>query len=50
MEIIVRARYKGYKIEEIPISFVDRLMGKSKLGMNEVVNYFKSVLKLYVTI
>jgi dolichol-phosphate mannosyltransferase len=50
MEIIVRAKYKGYKIEEIPISFVDRLMGKSKLGMNEVVSYFKSVLRLYVNI
>jgi len=50
MEIIVRAKYKGYRIEEIPISFVDRLMGKSKLGMNEVVSYFKSVLRLYANI
>ena len=47
MEIIVRAKYKGFTINEIPISFVDRLMGKSKLGMSEVVNYFISVLILY---
>ena len=47
MEIIVRAKYKGLTIHEIPISFVDRLMGKSKLGMKEVVNYFISVLILY---
>lgn len=47
MEIIVRAKYKGLTINEIPISFVDRLMGKSKLGMKEVVNYFISVLSLY---
>jgi len=47
MEIIVRAQYLGFKIEEIPITFVDRLMGKSKLGMNEIIIYLKTVFKLY---
>ena len=50
MEMIVRAKDKGYKVEEIPITFVDRLMGKSKLGINEVVLYFKTVLSLYFTL
>jgi len=47
MEIIVRAQYLGYNIQEIPITFVDRLMGKSKLGMNEILIYLKTVFKLY---
>lgn len=47
MEVIVRAQYLNYKIGEIPITFVDRLMGKSKLGMNEIVIYLKTVFKLY---
>ncbi len=49
-EVIVRAQYKGYKICEVPISFVDRLMGKSKLGFNEIITYFKTVISLYTTL
>jgi dolichol-phosphate mannosyltransferase len=49
-EVIVRAQYKGYKIIEVPISFVDRLMGKSKLGFNEIIIYFKTVVSLYTTL
>ena len=47
MEIIIRAVYKKYKVEEIPITFVDRVMGKSKLGMGEILIYFDTVLDLY---
>ena len=47
MEIIIRAVYHGYHVEEIPITFVDRVMGKSKLGMGEIVIYFNTVLDLY---
>ena len=47
MEIIIRAVYHGYHVEEIPITFVDRVMGKSKLGMGEIVIYFNTVLELY---
>ncbi|KAJ6921038.1 dolichol-phosphate mannosyltransferase subunit 1 [Populus alba x Populus x berolinensis] len=32
MEMIVRASRKGYQIEEVPITFVDRVFGSSKLG------------------
>ena len=35
MEIIIRAQYNNLKIEEIGINFVDRLYGKSKLGMKK---------------
>lgn len=47
MEIIVRAQYLNYKLAEIPITFVDRLMGKSKLGMNEILLFLKTVFSLY---
>jgi dolichol-phosphate mannosyltransferase len=41
--VIVRAEAKGYKIEEVPIIFVDRLYGESKLGANEIVSYLRFV-------
>ena len=47
MEIGISAVYKGYKVEEVPITFVDRIMGKSKLGMGEILIYFNTVLDLY---
>ena len=47
MEIVIRAVYKGYRVEEVPITFVDRVMGKSKLGMGEILIYFNTVLDLY---
>lgn len=46
MELIVRAKRMGYRTAEVPISFVDRLYGESKLGQEEIVEYVKGVLKL----
>ncbi len=40
-QIIVRATQKRYTIEEVPIVFVDRLYGESKLGTTEIVSYLK---------
>ena len=37
----------GLNIEEVPIVFVDRLFGSSKLGPNEVIIYLKGVTKLF---
>lgn len=50
MEMIVRARSLGYTIAEVPISFVDRLYGDSKLGGDEIVGYLKGVWSLFTTI
>lgn len=47
MEILVRAKRLGYKIEEVPIVFVDRLFGESKLGTNEIVLYLKGCAQLF---
>lgn len=46
MEVIVRARELNYTIEEVPISFVDRIYGESKLGAGEIVGYLKGLFNL----
>lgn len=49
MEMIVRARNFGFKIGEVPITFVDRLYGESKLGGSEIVQFAKGLLYLFAT-
>jgi dolichol-phosphate mannosyltransferase len=44
MEMIVRARQLGFTIAEVPITFVDRVYGESKLGGQEIVAYLKGLL------
>jgi len=46
MEIIIRAREYNYTVKEVPIVFVDRIFGESKIGAGEIVKYLKSVWKL----
>lgn len=43
MEVIVRADKMGFKIEEIPIDFVDRIYGVSKLGASEILQYVQGL-------
>lgn len=50
MEMLVRARQMKYSIGEIPITFVDRLYGQSKLGGNEIYQFAKNLLYLFATI
>jgi len=47
MEMMVRARALGYTIGEVPITFVDRIYGDSKLGSDEIVQYAKGVWMLF---
>ncbi|EDL96370.1 rCG32280, isoform CRA_f [Rattus norvegicus] len=49
MEMIVRARQMDYTVGEVPISFVDRVYGESKLGGNEIVSFLKGLLTLFAT-
>ncbi|KAK3709793.1 hypothetical protein RRG08_028825 [Elysia crispata] len=49
MEMIIRARQFNFSVAEVPITFVDRLYGESKLGGSEVVAFFKGVLYLFAT-
>jgi len=46
MEMIVRAKKYGYKIGEVPIVFVDRIFGYSKLGSTEIIQYLQGLFVL----
>lgn len=49
MEIIVKARQAGHEIGEVPIVFVDRLYGQSKLGGAEIAMFVKGLIWLLFT-
>jgi len=50
MEMIIRARQLQYNIGEVPISFVDRVYGESKLGGSEIFQFIEGLLYLFATI
>ena len=50
MEMMVRAKGMGFSVAEVPITFVDRLYGESKLGGEEMVEYLKGVMNLWVKV
>jgi dolichol-phosphate mannosyltransferase len=50
MEMMVRAKAMGFKVAEVPISFVDRVYGESKLGGDEIVEYAKGVFNLWLKV
>mmetsp|Transcript_3156 Transcript_3156/g.4842 ORF Transcript_3156/g.4842 Transcript_3156/m.4842 type:complete len:241 (+) Transcript_3156:222-944(+) len=47
MEIIIRAEHMGYRIGSVPITFVDRMYGSSKLGPNEIILYLRGLVHLW---
>lgn len=49
MEIVILAKKAGYHIDEVPITFVDRIYGESKLGGKEIVLYLKGLVTLFFT-
>ena len=50
MEIIVRAHYMDYKIAEVPITFVDRIFGESKLGAGEILQYLQGLVNIFLDV
>lgn len=50
MEIMVRARKHNMKIAQVPITFVDRQFGESKLGGGEILGYLKGLWTLFSTV
>ena len=50
MELMVLAKSMGYTVAEVPITFVDRMYGESKLGGDEIVQYAKGVFNLWMRI
>lgn len=49
MEMLVRARQLDHSIGEVPITFVDRVYGQSKLGGTEIIQFAKNLLYLFAT-
>lgn len=49
MEMLVRARQHKFSIAEVPITFVDRIYGTSKLGGTEIIQFAKNLLFLFAT-
>ena len=45
-EVLFKAHLKGFKIKEIPITFVDRVKGHSKLGIPQLAAGYFMVLRL----
>jgi dolichol-phosphate mannosyltransferase len=45
LEILVKT--KGVKVQEIPYTFTDRKFGSSKLGIVTIIDYWRSVWRLY---
>jgi len=50
MELICLAKSMGYTVAEVPITFVDRVYGESKLGGDEIAQYAKGVFSLWTRI
>jgi len=50
MELMVLSKSMGYTVAEVPISFVDRVYGESKLGGDEIIQYTKGVLSLWMRV
>lgn len=49
MEIMVLAKKRSYRVAEVPITFVDRVYGESKLGKKEIILYIRGLLTLFFT-
>lgn len=45
-EMVWLCEKMGFKIKEIPITFIDRRAGHSKLGIKEIFEFFLIILKL----
>lgn len=39
-----------YHVVQVPITFVDRVYGESKLGGNEILGFVKGLLYLFATL
>jgi len=46
VEVLYRCRREGFSIEEVPITFYERKLGKSKLSSGDMFDFLKTVLRL----
>ena len=47
VEVLSVAQGMGFEIVEVPITFVDRRMGRSKLGLGEMWRFLRLLLRLF---
>jgi len=45
-EMLYWCEKNNFKIKEIPVTFIDRQYGQSKLGLKDIIEFFITVLKL----
>lgn len=45
-EMLYRTEKQGFSVAEIPVTFVDRQKGKSKLSKKDIIEFFMIMLKL----
>jgi len=45
-EMIYLCEKKRFKIKEIPVAFIDRSQGKSKLGPKDIIEFFTTICRL----
>lgn len=50
MALAVTAKALGYTIAEVPITFVDRVYGSSKMGVGEIAEYVLGVVSLWLKV
>lgn len=48
-ELVYLIQKKGYSFKEVPIVFVDRKLGKSKLSKTELIKFFVTIVRLRFT-
>jgi len=46
LEMMYEVKRRGFKIKSVPITFVDRKRGKSKLGIRDILGFLKLAVKL----
>jgi dolichol-phosphate mannosyltransferase len=46
LDMLVETLRNGFKVKEVPITFVDRRIGESKLGLNDILGFFLTVLRV----
>ena len=47
MEVIVVARRHNFTVGEVPITFVDRRYGESKMGASEIKQFAEGLWRLF---
>ena len=49
MEMMIIAKQHKYRVQEVPITFVDRVYGESKITSKEIIGFWMGLVKLFAT-